>query len=176
MDEQAAVTTDIESIPQPGAPSPAPSSLEAAVQARRASLQAEQSVHLPVPSWNGRLVAEYRGLEWKELRGEIQDRSEASINETTTAANSLLRASVDVYFIEDDRTKRSLGPWDEAYTQLGFRDGLTARQALMVPGMVFARDTQLMAHFAAFQEWQQGSDEEVDETIAGESVGPESAS
>jgi len=172
------MSTELGSTPSPAQPAAMTSSLEAAVQARRASLQAEQeSCHLPVPSWKGRLVAEYRGVSWKEMRAKIKDDSEASINETTTAANLLLAASIDVAWIEDDGvTMTSLGPWSEAYKKLGLRDGLTDRQAMMIPNGIFKRDTQLMAHFAALQEWQQGSDEEVDERLVGESDGPESVS
>ena len=151
---------------------PAVTSLEAAVQMRRAQLQAEESVSIPVPSWKGRLVATYRGVSWKELRSLIKDDSEASINETTTAANTLIAGCTDVFFLESDGSTQSLGTWNEAWPHLGMPQGVTtARQALMVPDGVFKRDTQLMAHFAAFQSWQQGMDEEVDEDLAGESVG-----
>ena len=167
------------SITSPAPVAAAPSSLEAAVAQRRAQLQAESTIKIPVPSWDGKLVAEYRPLDWKATRGALVQMGEQSISETTTAANMLLEASVNVYFIDGDKVEE-LGPWADAYEKLGFAGTperpIAARAALMAPKMVFARDTQLMAHFGTFQEWQNGVDAAVDEQLVGESEAPEALS
>ena len=161
-------------------------SLRDKVQARRAELQADTSVTLDVPGYEGILRARYRALSLKEL-GRIGERVaklkdlDASTRELYIYADGLVLACEAVYDanLDDGRNDDDPPPTGKRWGaplahELGFPDVAgAARQAVFA---VISRDTQIWSHYQSLLAWMDGENDRIDDDLAGESVPPQSSS
>jgi hypothetical protein len=152
-------------------PSEALASLRERVQARREALQAQQSITLDVPGYNGELRARYRLIDFREAR---------RINERIDTLRDLDSATRELYIAADtlviaceavlDAEGHEFDPWSpELAHSLGFPDPQTARQAVFA---VIFRDHWVIQHAIEFETWVAGEVQAVTEELAGESAPP----
>lgn len=160
-------------------------SLRDKVQARRAALQADTTVTLDVPGYEGILKARYRALSLKEINkisnnvAKMKD-LDPSTRELYVYADSLSLACDAVYDADLDETRTDAAPlpagkrWGPALAhELGFPEPTTARQAVFA---IIARDTQIWSHYQSLLDWQDGENDRIDDELAGESEGPQPSS
>jgi hypothetical protein len=159
-------------------------SLREEVQARRAQLQADTSVTLDVPGYEGILRARYRALSLKEINRIAANVAkvkglDADTRELYTYADSLALASEAVYSAKLDKGRKEDDPppqgkkWSPGLaSDLGF-EAANPRQAVFA---VFARDTQIWSHYQTLLAWMDGENDRIDEELAGESEPPQPSS
>jgi hypothetical protein len=157
------------------------SSLKDRVQQRSRQLRVEQAETFDVPGYEGILRARYRALGLKEI-DQIAERVGRikEIDDTTRKlyvyADHLVRACEAVYDAELDKTHRKGDPPPEGQRwsaqlahDLGFDGPETPRQAVLA---IIARDTQVYTHYLTVMAWMDGSNQQADEDLLGESEPP----
>lgn len=150
------------------------SSMLGKLRQRREQLsQDREPLELPIPGYNGDLVAKYRVLPWQEIRlaAEKADRDKSPLSELMAACDMLIKSCVGMYVQGND----GLEPIDaDAAAPVGYDArlagllGYEAETAREVIRRLFNNDLALAAHHADVAEWWQSTGQEDEERFVGE--------
>jgi hypothetical protein len=162
--------------PTPSAPTSEPNStsLESWLQNRRAQLQEKHEHDLAVPGFEGRLFGVYHTPAYAELRAIGRRNEQLKLDESTQElygfADLIINACDRIYAVGEDGSTADLPKWS---VDLARKFGIdnpevnTARKAVLA--IFDGHETNLAQHAAELVEAMQGTNEETDEQLAGES-------
>jgi hypothetical protein len=144
----------------------------------RRGITENRTVDIEVPGYHNLLVARYRLLDWKTVRGivkRLEGRNNQSESEMLAQMDTIASACVELLLRKDDG---SLIGMDDDYGPVRYDRQLckilelpepaTAREAIV---SLFVSDMAIVGHHAKLITWMQGEQEEVDEEFLGESLG-----
>lgn len=172
-DTDATVELDTFEPDQPEDQPDRAASLLGRIKARRDEQTANETLTLPVPTWDGELLARYRVLERKvleKLNAAAKRKQGAAVNGD---ADFLIRACVGLFVVDDDGEQVAL---EDESGPIRFDSRLAAK--LDVPAET-ARDVVMYAfkgndlavgsHAAKVAQWMTDTSQEVDGEVLGES-------
>lgn len=142
------------------------------IKARRAERLADETVLLPIPTWQGDLVARYGVIESKELR-KLMRRIEKSEGALGDNADLLVKACRGIQLRdENDDLQEIVGPDGGPVTfdaTLAEKLGIDAGSQVEVVLHVIGRNPLAVgAHASTVIKWMQDTSKPVDGAIAGE--------
>jgi hypothetical protein len=156
---------------------PVTSEIERLRELRR-GITENRTIELDIPGYNGLLVARYRLLDWKTVRGivkRLENKQSQSEAEMLSQMDTIASACVELLLRKEDD---SLIGMDDSYGPVRYDKHLcelldlpvpsTAREAIV---SVFVSDMAIVGHHAKLLTWMQGEQEDVDEEFLGESLG-----
>jgi len=148
---------------------------------RREAIGQKRTVDLPIPGYNGELVATYKLLSWEIIRSILRrmerNKGAGDRRELNAQVETLVMACEEIRF-RDPNNGGQLKPLIEDETVrydaklaevLGF-EFVRPQHCLLE---TFGNDFAVSVHHGELIEWMQGSNEEADEEFVGESVGPQ---
>jgi len=151
--------------PTPGAET----SIMETLRARRAAIAGEYTTRLPIPGFDGMLLAEYKKLTYDTTRN-IAKRAADSKNPRADLYGQmdiLINSCIGIYAADGQMIAEGYNK--DLATFFGLDgDVTTARQVLF---NVFNNDLAIPAHHGDVMDWMQNTDQQVNEALQGESSG-----
>jgi hypothetical protein len=137
------------------------------LRARRAALAGEYTVRMPLPGFDGMLLAEYKKLSYDTTRNIVKRATDSKNPRADLYGQMdiLINACIGIY--ANDGTFIA-GGYDRDLAAFFELDGdvVTARQVVQA---VIQNDLAIPAHHADLMAWMQDSDQQVNEKLQGES-------
>lgn len=154
-----------------------PTTAFGALRKRREDIGSEKHHDLPIPGYQGELVARYKLLDFKVMRQIMKrmekNRAAGDSRELLAQCDILIAACVEIFTVDKKGELMPLDPnspdnpikYDKRLSDgLGF-EASNGRQVVLG---VFKNDIALTAHHGELVMWMQGMSDEADEDFLGE--------
>lgn len=145
---------------------------------RRENIAKERTIDLPIPGYDGELIARYQRVEYPVIRRIIEkmQKQKAATGDRAdlyAMIDTIVAACKEILYKSEDGKLTRLSPngpvrFDRTLAEgLGFQ-AETARQIVLE---VFNNELAIGAHHSDLMEWLQGEAKATDEEFLGESAG-----